>query len=857
MASILPLMNGYHGFFKYLILVLIVCWVSVPSIDGADRFPFVIPGDDAFPSATDMSGLSHRPAGAGGFVRVQDGHFYTDLGRLKIWGVNICFGANFPTRSEARKMAAHLSTMGVNGVRLHFLDHAPAPEGILGPIVNGRRTLDPQQLERQDYFLDQLHRNGIYANINLHVGRTFSEAEGFVSSGIPRPARFNKYMLYYEPRMRKRFKAFCRSYLTHFNPYRKRRRVDDPAIAMVEITNENRFSRKGPELALSLPEPYREEFKRQWNRWLCDKYSDTDALYREWSGNLESLGEFVVAPAEWVKRLSPWRIESNDDAQVDFRLDQDGPFQHQRAVKIGLVEASAGSHGTELYVSGLSLDAGQPYTLSFWARASTPQTLQVAATAGNSSDERFIGLKETVAVSSEWQRFVRIFKAEETVSGAARIAFSFKGVEGELYLSQASLRRGGEWTIIPAGQSLEQGNLGIPIDGWSDKARNDVHQFMVETELAFIRDMMHFLKKDLGVRVPITASQVNYHGAKIAAATCDYIDIHSYWQPPYFPRRPWDKKDWVIGNSPLEAAEDFPRLLECARWRMFDRPFTISEWNIPDPNDYAASAVPFVALVAALQDWDGVFFYNYHNSHREIFTDRLRNFFTFNGQPVKLALLAACSNWYRRGDIAPIEAARVGTLKEKLPHTAGFAYRIGIDPQASKPDVLPPETGRRLFTPDLRAVWDVADTQKTFVKVNTPASRAVWGLIGGGAFQLGGIDFKVGAVERNYAVLTLTSLDGLPLEQSGGMLLVAVGSAENQNMIWNEERTSIGDRWGDGPAMVNGISAEMTLPFRVSNVYALDGKGRRQSNVPASYMGGKTHFTIGPDHRTLWYEIVP
>jgi hypothetical protein len=157
-------------FLGRLILFAMLFFLSATPINGADRFPFHIPGDDAADTVTDFSGLSHRPAGAGGFVRIQDGHFTTDLGRLKIWGVNICFGANFPSRDESGKIAAHLAKLGVNGDRLHFFDHAPAPAGILGPITSGKRELDPEQLDRQDYFLDQLHRRGIYVNINLHVG---------------------------------------------------------------------------------------------------------------------------------------------------------------------------------------------------------------------------------------------------------------------------------------------------------------------------------------------------------------------------------------------------------------------------------------------------------------------------------------------------------------------------------------------------------------------------------------------------------------------------------------------------------------------------------------------------------------
>ena len=89
---------------------------------------------------------------------------------------------------------------------------------------------------------------------------------------------------------------------------------------------------------------------------------------------------------------------------------------------------------------------------------------------------------------------------------------------------------------------------------WCEAARADVQRFMEETELEFIRDMMRFLKRDLGVRVPITASQINYHNAKIVAETCDYTDIHCYWEHPRFPGKPWDRSNWTIANTPMERS---------------------------------------------------------------------------------------------------------------------------------------------------------------------------------------------------------------------------------------------------------------------------------------------------------------
>jgi hypothetical protein len=87
------------------------------------------------------------------------------------------------------------------------------------------------------------------------------------------------------------------------------------------------------------------------------------------------------------------------------------------------------------------------------------------------------------------------------------------------------------------------------------------------------------------------------------------------------------------------------------------------------------------------------------------------------------------------------------------------------------------------------------------------------------------------------------------------MLLVAVGSAENEGMEWNAERTSVLNHWGRGPTQINGIPAVMTLKAPVKAVHVLDGRGERCGTVPVTREGGAARWEIGPSSKTLWYEI--
>ncbi|MBI5769231.1 MAG: hypothetical protein HZA93_15665 [Verrucomicrobia bacterium] len=825
-----------------------------------ERFPFVIPGDDASPSVTNMAALSPRAAGADGFVRIRDGHFFTDAGRLRFWGVNTCFGANFPEHADAEKVAAHLAKLGINAARMHHHDTSPAPRGIWGPVVGGHRTLSAGQVEKQDYFLNELHKHGVYANLNLHVGGELGDAAGFARAGLPYATRYDKYLLYFEPQLREAFKAFCRDYLLHENPYRKLRRVDDPGIAVIEITNENSFSTLGPTIAAGLPEPHRGEFKRQWNAWLAKTYPSTDALRRAWGGANEPLGPALADAATWREGAPTLRVKQSREFPVRVSFGQPGPQPDIPAVLVEPQGVAPEVSTQELHCPNLQLAAGQIHTLTFWIKGAGKRTMSVDVSNAGPGNWNAIGFHETLQLGPQWQRVHRVFRTSDTIPGGVRIAFKFGGDSTAFSLAGLTLRRGGDWIVVPEGQSIESRSVEIPVAGLSEAAQRDVRSYMAETETEFIREMMAFLKKDLGVKVPITASQITYHGAEIVAATCDFADIHAYWQHPRFPRKPWDPVDWTIANTPMERVPGSDAMLGRAPWRLLDRPFTMSEWNIPDPHDYAASVVPFAAMVAGLQDWDGIFFFQYQSGgERGWNADRLQGFFSFNGQPVKLALLAAFAPMFRRGDLAPLPEVARGTAKKMLPATAALARRIGIDPKATQADtvaVAAAEKGKglRLASPGNSVVWDAA-TERAHVLLDTPPTRGAWGIIGGGDFSLSGVRLEIGAIARDYAAVVLTSLDGAPLERTKRALLAAVGSAENRGMKWNDARTSVGNQWGAGPAEVNGVPLEITLPRGGARVFALDGRGQRLGEVAAADGRAGTRFKVGPEFRTLWYEV--
>ena len=133
-------------------------------------------------SPVDVSFLLDAPAGKDGFVKVQNGHLATGDGhRIRFWGVNITDWSKgsrqIPSKDDAPFWAATLARFGVNSVRFQFLD-LEVPRGLISNATGNTRSLDPEQLDREDYFIAELEKRGIYVDFNLLVGRPFQEGDG-------------------------------------------------------------------------------------------------------------------------------------------------------------------------------------------------------------------------------------------------------------------------------------------------------------------------------------------------------------------------------------------------------------------------------------------------------------------------------------------------------------------------------------------------------------------------------------------------------------------------------------------------------------------------------------------------------
>ncbi len=252
--------------------------------DTSDWFPFEFPTEDTNLDGIDLSGFLDAPAGKHGFVTTRpDGHFWFENGsRARFFGTNVGRDACAPEKERAPRIAARLAKYGVNLLRFHNMD------GPGGPLIDyGRGTsqeFDAEGLDRMDYFIAELKKRSIYVYLDLLDYRRFRTAEGVTEGDefTHNWAGSMKGASIFDERMIELQKDYATRLLTHKNPYTGLRYVDEPAIAVVEITNENSIFYFWRQQDLSRPH-YRAELAKRWNSWLVGRYGARATLAEAWT----------------------------------------------------------------------------------------------------------------------------------------------------------------------------------------------------------------------------------------------------------------------------------------------------------------------------------------------------------------------------------------------------------------------------------------------------------------------------------------------------------------------------------------------------------------------------------------------
>lgn len=844
---------------------------SSPDERAEDWFPFVISPMVEKSPAFDLREWNEKTAGDRGWLRAEGENFVDESGKVfKIFGTDFTAEGAMPDPDIAAPLAEYLSRNGYNIVRLHFLDNQWGRKTpTLMPESNdvAKDGLNPDGLARLDRFVADLKKAGVRINMNLHVGRQYP---GW-SNVLP---LYSKGTDYFMPDEIAALKEYSRALLTHVNPHTGLAYVDDPAVTVLEITNEDSLTNRPGWLSTDLPEPFAKELQRQWVAWLGERYT-TEKLREEWGIDRGPIGPEVTP------ELPKWGVEKHGGAVSTL-----SPASEGNGIRWVATERGTENWHLQLSSRRVPIAPGKSYLLQFRARSATENVVNISsARAGGSYNQ--LGLQEDMALTKDWQSFVfRIAIPAGDLPEGVRLVFSLKNQMGEVEITDFSCREmsGG---YLKEDETLEAGNIPFAAVGVPDKIRFDAMHFLSDVEVRFVETIQDFLKKELGCRAMVVNTQVSYGGPLGALRenqASDFVDNHGYWHHPQWLARPWDSRYWKIGNTSQIQSPTGGTLARIALQRLVGKPYSISEYDIPAPSDYSAEMWPMYAAFASFHGWSALYHYTFGHRSTDFAENKITGYFNGGVHPAKAGLAPAAAILFRLGLVAPSRdrvvvkvgkeelialASRVeGRMSEAgdilwreaadadgaltLRHATALEIQEG-DEKASVLGKAPTKISESEVVESDRgeSIWDREGG--TWI-LQAPAARAWVGKIGGKTWEAADTSLTVPELSNPapHATVILVAMDGKAIAESHKLLLTALRRAENQEMQWNEERNSVGREWGTGPVRVLGVHADLTLPEGTKwSVTRLDEQGQRLSPK----IEDASSVALRPSDHTMWWLL--
>lgn len=848
-----------------LLSALLLLLISMITFAGDQDFvPFVIGDDPGGHSLIAYTGLDPIPVDANR-IGTDDSHFVRDGERVRLWAVNTSFSGNLPDHDKAQRMAKRLAAAGVNCVRLHHMDTSWWPNGLWNPTDG--TTVYPAALERLDYFIDQLAQHGIWVNLNLHVGRKHSDYIGLPDPGTG----YDKVADIFTPALITAQKDFADTMLNHVNAYRGVRYADDPAVAFVEITNEDSFFMwNGDESLRNLPPYYMDLLTGLYNDWLLAKYTTTAALQTAWADGVEPLGPEMLTNGDFQNVNGSgfptnWILEQHGTSTATGIV---APYASVDCLNLNITNDDGTSWHLQINQTGLTVEAGKYYTLSFDAAASSARSIGLSVMQAHDPWQN-LGLSTSANLTTAWQSFKYGFFVTSDDANA-RVNFSFGSDTPTVYLANAQLHPGGQEGLLP-GEDLTLGNVALFTEAPGLPRLSDEFRFLAETEKAYFDDMKDHIKTTLGYDGLVTGTIVFGPLGLYAQQDMDFIDSHSYWRHPWFPNNPWDSYDWYVEQDAMTDDPGSATLWGLAANRLAGKPFTVTEYNHAAPNDYQAECIPMAATFAALQDWDGFWIYSYAHNAAIIDETYYNSFFDVANNPSKLGFLRAGAAIFLDEAVKPLGTEHIvnlaptgNALNDAVDLRLNYGNNLWSAIQNEGPlgwqDLLSKKCAVAFgpVTPSPESTtsslnWTVSAGNEGFYNA---AGEGAWAYTGWASVYPDATGGRVTIADPNlFASITVTVLDGLPFAQSQQILITACGRSENTNMIFYDDRRTVHTSWGNAPVRIEAVGGTLQLPPGHWTCSPLGPDGTKSGIANITYANGQGTLTLQPGFGTMWYLL--
>jgi len=826
-----------------------------------------------------------------GFVGVDSsGSFVVNGAPIKFWGSNLVTDGAFPTKAQAPLIAARMRKMGFNLMRHHHLDNCWGSLGFFYQMSN-TQSYNTQLLDRWQYFIAEMKKQGIYMDMNLLVSRQFKKSDGVAGADSLTDFSYWKTPALFDPQLIKLEKEYAHTILTLLNPYTGKSLVDDPVMAMVEIVNENSIFRSWIEGTLKPMKQggtmlYRHSrmLDSLWNAFLVIKYTTNQRLDSAWQSSSASSPTNMITNGDFENRkTSPWQVEVSGSSAGTFSADTTTAAQGTCSGKLDETKHDGTDWHFQLKQTNLSIDKDTIYQVLFWAKAASDVSMNVTVSLNISPWESYSW--NTFQLGTSWQQYKVSLKAAKTVSKDVRLLFNLTA-KTTVWIDSVWMGKPPVVGLM-TGEDLALKNISR-IDyadryQYSPQRVKDMVAFYLDLQGSFLTMMKAFLKDSVGVKVPISGTNW-YAGPEdvFINAGMDYLDNHAYWDHPTFPATPWSGTEWYISNDPMvknTTLGTIPALF--SGYQLKNKPYTISEYNHAYPNQYQSEMLPVITGYSSLNGADALMFFDY-NSTQAWNTDVVNGYFDIDRNDVIMSASPVFAYAFRNNLIgeatATVEAnyttndiytfplkndAPVWDLRLPFSKKLALTSKVVVGNVAGQVSVFNQQFPAEPTPPHVSQTGECSWDPAGLYTINTRRLQSISGQLDDNE---GETLSDLALVEANaFGSLSWLSLDSNSLYKSKKSLVVLNASQVNTGMTWDYAtytgNATVKNNWGRAPSLQNPVSVTIKLHVKAAyvKVFVLDPTGAASADKSQLYApSGDEEFTVSLDQaagKSLWFGI--
>lgn len=233
------------------------------------------------------------------YVKVKNGHFYYRGKRLRLWGINII---NHHVRDfkGVEITAKRIKDMGFNSV------HIWLPKGTFhSPKRKWKDFVEVKKgsekgLDLLDYFIYCCKKEGIFVSLTLSVRGDLITPDVYdlaKRNDIPKEKWYSLVkksgrqftnLKFVDPSIKEAYILQMKYFLNRINPYTGKRYAEEETIAFYQLEDEMGFLSWPPGRIDNKESLFSILIKKEWEKYLKRKYSNTEKLKKAWGSLLEN-----------------------------------------------------------------------------------------------------------------------------------------------------------------------------------------------------------------------------------------------------------------------------------------------------------------------------------------------------------------------------------------------------------------------------------------------------------------------------------------------------------------------------------------------------------------------------------------